>query len=272
MLALWIVATPAMASEEAENDSELASDRQILEWTRQALGGDPAALTLLMQCAPRSCKCALHAASALRHNGRPTEAVDYYEQAIRLGSSLAPLGMVQVFRDLDDVVEAFAWSQFYLLGLHEPEEILAGEALGTLAFEVLVDSAAALDDEGAELGEARAREIIEKWRHGANRGRPESGEELAASCRSHPGLSPRRRTPPRFPGEMASTRSPGWAVMELAVSHEVKVIDWLAVDFSHRSFARAAERAGRRWRFDVDDSATSEPLHHTSIIEFSTQR
>ncbi len=267
-----LVCLPVMAEQEPDDRSMDFPGCYDLNVTRQALAGDNTALQQLDGCAMRCSNCALAVAAISRQANQLEKAVEYYERAVSMGNTSAPLGLIEAYRALEDTVEAFAWSQFHLLSTHDAEEVLAGEAQGTLAFEILLESAAALEGDQIAQGETRAREIIEQWQIKSKCTGLEQVGETFDECSSQWGVTPVRRTPPRYPTEMRTfPPKPGWAVVNLMINREGRVVDVLAVDASHRTFARAAERAARRWRYELHDSQLAQTIRKTYVVEFIIQ-
>jgi len=223
-----------------------ASERIVL--TRQALSGDLEALDRLETDDAASRWGLLVRGYALQAAGRFDEAFAAWERSAELGLRLAASALAAHHYERRNWMEAYAWARLVM----EVEAALTDGDLDDLrggwALYTAVHAAEGLDEDQHRAADALAAERVEQ--HLAAMISP---DDVGSQSEDPPlDLDVVQRTRPNYPRSLAENGVPGWSYVQFEILPNGRVGETVAIGASHDRFARAAVRAIRKWRFNVD--------------------
>lgn len=202
---------------------------------------------------------------ALRAAGRFDDAVEVWQQAAADGERFAVHVLAWHHLDREQWTEAFGWSQLSMEVTALENDLNRNQLGGLWSRYNAVQTAEGLEPSQYEAAEARAESLIETY------GPSLAAERDPENQDRYPGLEPVRRSAPSHPASLARKGTPGWAYTVFEIDEEGRVGQRVSVVATDPAFARAAERAIGRWRFETGE-VDEFPVTATQIIEFSLEK
>lgn len=199
---------------------------------------------------------------ALRAAGRPDAAVEAWEDAVRRGEDFAVLVLAWHHGEQQQWLDAYGWSQLAMELDAVAEDLNRNQLGGRWTLYNAIQAAEALDPSQHDEADALAKSRIERY------GPSLMASQDRANNERYPGFEPVRRNAPNYPRGLALDGVPGWAYIIFEVNEQGRVEQTLSMAASKPSFARAAERAISKWRFEVG-TVDEFPVTSRQRIDFT---
>jgi|GEM_PF-5881065 len=238
------------------------------ERARAALNGAAEDISYLERCAEEQSVCSLAAATAHHLGGQTGVAIHYLRLALAQGKEIAASGLAFANLEAGDPLEAYAWAQLALTLDFPSGEPTRRQLLQNKNAILAARALAALDEDRHDQADQRARELLAEWNEvlsgsGARRFDPDAWQRKVRIT---------RQVRPRYPRRFAQRGTEGIVEVHARISASGEVIEVLPVYFTHREFAREAERAFRRWKFEIREGVEASPVEVTMRIDFMLNR
>lgn len=260
-IALILLVLPAMiAGAQPSEESDFLLDFEKAHAFRD---GDMRQLAYFEECAETEFECGMIAGTVLRERKRIAEAEDFYRKALATGFKPAATAIANMHTQVEAHVEGFAWSQLAYV-LDDPRQELDKEEIrGLISFRLLATNYQLMDKQQRLEAEQRAHEVVNEWT-------PKIHDKIPNTeyYREDAPLKILERVNPKYPRDMAIKRINGFVLLYGQVDIEGKLVDTIAMDFSHRRFEKESIKAFSKWRFKVTDPARENPVSVIQRIDF----
>lgn len=238
------------------------------ERARAALNGAAGDIGYLEKCAEEQSACSLAAATAHHLRGQPKVAINYLRLALAQGKKIAASGVAFAYLEDGDPLEAYAWAQLALTLDFPSGDATRQQLLSNNSAIIAAKALAALDADRHDEADQRVRELLSEWSEvlsgsGARRFDPDAWQRKVRIV---------RQVRPRYPRRFAQRGTEGIVEVHARISASGEVIEVLPVYFTHREFAREAERAFRRWKFEIREGVEASAVEVTMRIDFMLNR
>ena len=254
-------AAPAMA------ESASTTPTEQIQLIQRAVSGDFEALAALDTDEEASRWDLFLQGYALASSDRDQEAVEAWEQAVGMGLHLAVKALASHHYERRNWMEAYAWARLAMevdAALHDSN---MDDLRGRWPLYTAVQAADNLESEQHQAAGPLAVEGVNRYLQHLI-----STDDVGSEDRNDvKDLEIVERTRPVFPRSMLENGRPGWSYVQFEIRPDGRVGEVAAVAASHDRFARAAVRAIRKWRFNVEvmDSVPATASQH---IDFTLRR
>lgn len=266
MLCLPILLTLGFTTAAVSHTSSISPGERI-QLVERAVSGDFEALEALNVDGETGRWDLLLRGYALAATGQDNEAIETWEQAADLGLHLAVKALASHHYEHRNWTEAYAWARLAMEIEGALKDSTMDDLRGSWSLYTAVQSADSLERDQHQAADALA---LERVNHYLPRmiAPGDVGSEDGSDVKD---LEIVERTAPVFPRSMAENGRPGWSYIQLEILPNGRVGEVAAVAASHDRFARAAVRAIRKWRFNVD-AMDELPATGFQQIDFTLQR
>lgn len=246
-----------------------AAEEQFLLDLRKAhafSGGDMSQMPYFEACAETEYECGMIAGTVLRERKRVEDAEAFYRKALDTGYEDAATSIANMHTQAGNHVEGFAWSRL-AYALDDPQQALGNDELRRLwSFRLLATNYQAMSEQRRREAEARALEVLDEWIPELH-DKIQKNQEEQEKHDDAP-FEIRKRVNPRYPRDLAINRVPGFALVYGQVDVDGKLVDTIAMDYSHRRFEKESLKAFSKWQFEVTDPDRAKSLSVIQRIDF----
>ena len=201
---------------------------------------------------------------ALRAAGSPDAAVEAWEDSVRRGEDFAVRVLAWHHGEQEQWLDAYGWSQLAMELDAVAGDLNRNQLGGHWTLYNAIRAAEGLDPSRHDEADVLARSRIRQYGPGLMANRRNANDER------YPGFEPVRREAPDYPSSLVRERVPGWAYLVFEVDERGRVERRLSLAASDPAFARAADRAIRKWRFEVGN-VEEFPVIGRQMIEFNVR-